>query len=94
MSTKHKSPSRRRLAQVYTEAAERIERKYSFGCCNAIFMACGCNDDLTDMALAPFMAKMGQQDSGKYWWGLFDEQTPRIIALLLMAELAKDGQLD
>jgi len=89
MSTTQSTKSRRkRLAAVYREAAKLVAEAWWRGCCASIRIASGFT--VTSEDLGRFM---GKGDSTEYWWPIRGRNS-RVIALLLMAELAEDGQLD
>lgn len=87
------------LASVYRAAARRIETRKNWCCCPAIDRA---RDDvdadnfLFSMAQARFREYFRPVGGwASYWWG---DDTPaarnaRVMALLLMAEMADRGEL-
>ncbi len=108
MSATHSTKARRkRLAAVYREAASLIENGSQFYACDAIGKVIGtCSDRAEEVGRFADYFEQPWSDCVGGWWdsrdyfewrednAFFPSQTPRVIALLLMAELAMDGQLD
>lgn len=109
MSTTRSTKARRkRLAAVYREAASLIESgSGEYYACDAIGRVVGSylEDEPEVVYFSNYFRQPWKNSVGGWWdssdWSLWDEdrgflpsQTPRVIALLLMAELAEDGQLD
>lgn len=104
---KVKSRSVKGTVRAYMRAAELVDERYTFAC-NAIrnngIYTRDYNQFFVDLFSNWFNDK-GVGDDSIGWWedeeycrddkdSFFIQQTPRVIALCLMAELAKDGQLD
>jgi hypothetical protein len=78
--------------QVFRDAAE-IVRQYRVGCCYAITSACGWDAVRTDVYLDFVMVffKPKQVSLDEFWW-LEGETEPRLIALLLCADILESEQ--